>query len=85
MVLHSPSSIIGFRPYRSDKAPQNNPVKAWHMQNIADAIPAHRATSSTGTPKDSIISGRYGETDVRAIGSAKRHIAGREVSTFADA
>jgi hypothetical protein len=85
MVLNSPTSITGLRPYLSDAAPQSNPVKAWHIEKIADAAPAQRAMSFSGTPKDSIISGRYGKTEVNAIGSAKRHIAGREVSDHADA
>jgi hypothetical protein len=56
------------------------PVQAWHMEKMADTNPAQRAMSFSGTPKNSIISGRYGFTDVRAMGSAKRHIAGGEVS-----
>lgn len=36
--------------------------------------------SSFSTPKDSIISGRYGNTEVSVMGSAKRQIAVRHVS-----
>jgi hypothetical protein len=53
MVLNSPTSIIGLRPYLSDAAPQSNPVKAWHIEKIADAAPAQRAMSFSGTSKDS--------------------------------
>jgi hypothetical protein len=80
MVLKSPSSIIGFRPYLSDAAPHKSPVNAWHIEKTADVMPAQRAMSFSGTPKDSIISGTYGNTEVSAIGSANRHIAGGEVS-----
>jgi hypothetical protein len=80
MVLKSPRRMIGFRPYLSDAVPQISPVQAWQMGNMADVIPAQRAMSFLGMPNDSIISGRYGNTEVSAIGSAKRHIAGDEVS-----
>jgi hypothetical protein len=73
---------MGFRPYLSDAAPQSSPVQAWHMGNMADVTPAQRAMSFLGMPNDSIISGRYGKTEVSAIGSAKRHIADDEVSRF---
>lgn len=75
MVLNKPMSMMGFLPKRSDAAPHGIPVKAWLMEKMAEASPAQRAMSFSGTPKDSIISGMYGKTEVRAIGSAKRHIA----------
>ena len=50
-------------------------VTAWAIEKMAEVMPAQRAMSFSATPKDSIISGMYGKTDVRAIGSAKRHIA----------
>jgi hypothetical protein len=83
MVLNRPISTIGFRPYLSEATPQSRPVEAWHMEKIAEAAPAQRAMSFSGMPKDSIISGRYGKTEVSAMGSAKRHIAGGEVSKHA--
>ena len=75
IVLTRPSRIMGLRPKRSEAAPQAMLVKPWQMQKMAVVRPAHQAMLFTGTPKDSIISGRYGFTDVRAMGSAKRHIA----------
>ena len=50
-------------------------VQHWAIEKIADMIPAHFPTSLGGTSKDSIISGRYGKTLVRDMGSAKRHSA----------
>jgi hypothetical protein len=47
---------------------------------MAEVMPAQRAISFSGTPNHSIISGRYGKTEVKAIGSAKRHIAVLTVS-----
>ncbi len=76
MVLVSPSNITGFLPNLSEARPQAMPVKHWENEKTADVIPAHFATSFLGTLKLSIISGRYGKTDVKATGSAKRHIAG---------
>jgi hypothetical protein len=57
-VLHRPMRIMGFRPKRSEAAPQGMPVKPWHMEKMAEVRPAQRAMSSSGTPNHSIISGR---------------------------
>jgi hypothetical protein len=54
------NSIIGFRPKRSEARPQGIAVQHWDIEKMADMIPAHFPTSLGGTPKDSIISGRYG-------------------------
>lgn len=75
MVLIRPINMIGFRPNLSDAAPHGMPVKPWQKENVADVRPAQRAISFSGMPKYSIISGRYGKTEVSAIGSANRHIA----------
>ena len=75
MVLPKPIRMIGFLPKRSEAAPQGIPVRACEMEKMAEVKPAQRAMSVSGTPKDSIISGMYGETEVKAMGSAKRHIA----------
>ncbi len=69
-----PASMTGFLPKRSDARPQIIPVHAWLRENTADVMPAQSLTSPCGTPKLSIISGRYGKTDDKAIGSASRHI-----------
>lgn len=82
IVLHKPIKMIGFLPKRSDAAPHGMPVRACEMENTAEVKPAQRAMSVSGTPKDSIISGMYGETDVKAMGSAKRHIAVEVVSLW---
>lgn len=57
IVFMSPSNIIGLRPYLSDAAPHNMPVKACEMEKTDEEKPAQRAMSGTGTPNDSIISG----------------------------
>jgi hypothetical protein len=80
MVLNNPINRIGFLPNLSEAAPHMSPVQAWQTEKMAETAPAARAISFSGTPKDSIISGRYGKTEVRAIGSAKRHIAREAVS-----
>jgi hypothetical protein len=69
------NNIIGFRPNRSEARPQGIAVQHWAIEKMADMIPAHFPTSLGGTPKDSIISGRYGKTLVKDMGSAKRHSA----------
>lgn len=57
MVLMSPIRMIGFRPKRSEAAPQGMPVTACDMEKMAEVKPAQRAMSVSGTPNDSIISG----------------------------
>ena len=42
------------------------PVRHWLSEKIPDVIPAHLATLFFGTLKLSIISGRYGNTEVNA-------------------
>lgn len=75
IVFVRPTRITDLRPNRSLARPQGIPVRHWQILNIATAMPAHFAISVSGTPKDSIISGRYGKTLVRAIGSANRQSA----------
>lgn len=75
MVQIKATRMVGFRPYRSDARPHQIPVRLWDNEKMADVVPAHWATLSVGTLNDSIISGRYGKTEVKAIGSANRHIA----------
>jgi hypothetical protein len=80
VIVHTrPVKMVGFRPYRSDARPHQIPVRDWDSEKMADVVPAHCAILSVGTLKDSIISGRYGKTEVRAIGSAKRHIAAANI------
>jgi hypothetical protein len=74
-VLVSPIRMAGFRPYRSEKRPHWIPMKACERANVAEQRPAHLPTSAWGIWKDSIISGRYGSSDVLAMGSANRHNA----------
>ena len=80
MVLNKPSRIMGFLPKRSEAIPHGIPVKACEIEKTAEVRPAQRAMSFSGTPNDSIISGIYGKTLVRAMGSAKRHKASNQVS-----
>jgi hypothetical protein len=63
--------------------PQGMPVRAWQKEKVAEVKPAQRAMSFSGTPNDSIISGTYGKMEVRAMGSAKRHIARRLSELYA--
>ena len=58
MVLSRPTRMTGFRPKRSDARPQGTAVMLCDMEKTAPVKPAHRATSSLGTPKLRIISGR---------------------------
>jgi len=78
------NSMIGFLPYLSLARPQEMAVKAWLMENTALIIPAHFGTSFLGMLKDSIISGRYGNTPVRAtLGEIVRHVkSGGMFSTY---
>ena len=50
--------MMGFRPYLSDARPQGIAVRHWLAEKTAEVMPAHLATSFSGIPKDSIISGR---------------------------
>jgi hypothetical protein len=77
MVQVRPINMTGFRPNRSEPRPHAMAVTHWLREKAADVRPAHFAIWSGGTLNDSIISGRYGKTDVKATGSAKRHIAAR--------
>ena len=58
MVQTRPIMIVGFRPIVSDVQPQGTAVKLCETENTALVMPAHFATSSLGTPKLLIISGR---------------------------
>lgn len=70
--------IVGFLPNRSDALPHGTAVQLWANEKTADVMPAHLATSFCSTPKLLIISGRYGKTEVKASGSAKRATATRD-------
>ena len=50
--------MAGLRPNRSDALPHAIAVTHWLSEKDADVNPAHFATWSVGTLKDSIISGR---------------------------
>ncbi len=58
IVQSRPIIIVGFRPILSDAQPQGTAVKLWQSEKAALMMPAHLATSSCGTPKPLIISGR---------------------------
>lgn len=58
MVLIKPMMMVGFRPIVSDVQPHGTAVKLWATEKTALVMPAHLATSSLGTPKLLIISGR---------------------------
>jgi hypothetical protein len=73
MAHDNANRMIGFRPYVSDALPQGIAVRAWLTEKTAEVMPAHLATSLRGTLNDSIISGRYGNTLDKAMGSASRH------------
>jgi hypothetical protein len=75
MVQTRPAKMVGLRPKRSAALPHRMPVSDCDSEKMADVVPAHWAILSVGTSNDSIISGRYGKTEVNAIGSAKRQIA----------
>jgi hypothetical protein len=70
MVLARPTRMTGFRPNLSDALPQATAVILWDTEKMAPVKPAHLAISFFSTPKLAIISGRYGNTEVRASGSA---------------
>ncbi len=74
IVQTMPAKITGFRPKRSDARPQAIPVTAWLKEKTAEVIPAHLATLFLGTPKLSIIWGKYGNIFDNARGSEKRQI-----------
>ncbi len=76
MVHTRPMRIVGLRPMLSDAQPQGTAVTLWHIEKTAPVMPAHWATSSFSTPKPWIISGRYGNTEVKARGSANLTTAG---------
>ena len=75
IVQKSPARIVRFLPKRSEARPQTIAVRNWQNEKLPAQIPAHLPISSLFTPKLSIISGRYGKTDVYATGSAKRQRA----------
>lgn len=58
MVQVKENKMTGFLPYRSLARPHDTAVKNWARGNIEVHIPAHLATSVSGTPRLSIISGR---------------------------
>ena len=58
MVHSRPMMMVGFRPIVSDVQPQGTAVMLWATEKTALVMPAHLATSSLGTPKLWIISGR---------------------------
>jgi hypothetical protein len=77
IVAVKPRRMAGLRPWVSENLPQATPKVAWLKEKTAAQIPAHLPTAFCGTPKLRIISGRYGKSEVLAMGSAKRHMAGR--------
>ncbi len=80
MVQNKDIRMVSFRPNRSDAWPHQMPVRDCDREKMADVVPAHCAILSVGTLNDSISSGRYGNTEVRATGSANRHIAASQLS-----
>lgn len=81
MTFTRPINIVGFRPILSDKRPQKIAHILCDTENVEPTKPAHFATLVSGTPKLLIISGRYGNTEVRASGSANLTMARSIVST----
>jgi hypothetical protein len=80
MVQKRPMRMIGFLPNLSDALPHATAVALCDKEKTEPVMPAHLATSVLSTPKLAIISGKYGNTDVRAIGSANLATAAQSVS-----
>jgi hypothetical protein len=80
MVQKRPMRMMGFLPNLSDALPHATAVALWDKEKTDPVMPAHLATSVLSTPKLAIISGKYGNTDVRAIGSANLATASLGVS-----
>jgi len=72
IVVIRPAIMVGLRPKMSEALPHGTAMILCKMENTNIIFPAHFATSFSGTPKLLIISGRYGFTLVKTIGSAKR-------------
>ena len=76
MVPRQPESRTGLRPTRSDRLPQNIPVSASASEKADTSIPAKKeASDPLATLKSLTITHEYGKIEVKAIGSATRHIA----------
>lgn len=75
MVVKRPMMMVGFLPKASEALPQGTAVLLCATEKAAEVTPAHFATAFCSTPKLRIISGKYGNTDVKANGSANLAIA----------
>ena len=81
MVLNRPMRITGFRPMRSDSLPHGIAVRHCAKEKMAAAVPVQKPMSAGLTPSnEEIMAGKYGKTEVFAMGSANLTIAGDNIS-----